>query len=209
MLYVLAALGFAGMALVGLLIWLGRSDGGTATGAQSASDVAVGLAMKPAGCTLQTFHAEHGKPDHSTVPTPDTKVEWNSFPPTTGPHYGGTAVWGSYDVPLELTRVLHNLEHGGVYILYGPKVSKDIVSEIKDFWKGDPNGLIVAPQPGLGNKVALGAWVFPEVHGEEGVERGVLAKCTSFDESAYRAFLTAYRFKGPEVFPPDSMVPGA
>ena len=59
-------------------------------------------ALEDAGCTLQSFPAQENAPDHSDVPTLETKPKWNSSPPTSGPHFGQTAVWGVWDeeVPL-------------------------------------------------------------------------------------------------------------
>ena len=53
-------------------------------------------ALEDAGCTLQSFPALPNKSDHSDVPTLTTKPKWNSNPPTSGPHYGEWAIWGSY-----------------------------------------------------------------------------------------------------------------
>src|SRR5688500_16405539 len=54
-------------------------------------------ALQDAGCTLQSYPALANKSDHSDVPTLTSKPKWNSNPPTSGPHYGQTAVWGFYE----------------------------------------------------------------------------------------------------------------
>jgi hypothetical protein len=33
-------------------------------------------------------------------------------------------------------------------------------------------------------------------------------KCTKFDDNAFSAFFDEFQFKGPERFPPDTLLPG-
>ena len=102
-------------------------------------------ALEAAGFTLQSFPALPNKSDHSDVPTLETKPKWNSSPPTSGPHYGVPAVWDFYDEPVPLVQTVHNLEHGGVVIHYGPQFPKAEVEKIREWYVDDPNGLVVAP----------------------------------------------------------------
>ena len=95
---------------------------------------------------------------------------------------------------------MHNLEHGGIYILYGNKVPHATVDELRTFYDKHLNGTILAPLPRLGNKVALGAWTTNSAsQPNNGIAR--LVKCTTFNEKAYAAFFSAYQGKGPERFP--------
>lgn len=167
--------------------------------------------LADAGCTLQSFPALPNKADHSDVSTLEKKPKWNSNPPTSGPHYGQAAVWGSYDEPVPLVQTVHNLEHGGVVIHYGPGVPKAEVDKIKgSFYSDDPNGIIVAPLASNGNKITLSAWTAPDAStGTRDRGRGWLATCTAFDEGAFDAFLDAHRFQGPERVPPELLAPGS
>lgn len=45
-------------------------------------------------------------------------LPYNSSPPTSGPHYGNPAPWGIYDHELPDEQLVHNLEHGGIWISY-------------------------------------------------------------------------------------------
>jgi hypothetical protein len=159
-----------------------------------------------AACTLQAVDAQPGR--HSLGP--DETANWNTDPPTSGPHFGfdnnqnqGTVIWGAYEEPLQLARVVHNLEHGGIYIFYGDGVPETTVEQLRAFYDDHEKGTLLAPYPKLGGQIALGAWVSA---GEEA--KGYLAKCPSFDEDAFSAFLSGFQFKGPERFPPDSLLPG-
>lgn len=164
----------------------------------------VAQALRAAGCTYQTFPAQERGHTTSIV----EKIKWNSAPPTNGMHYQAPAIWGAYREPLLLSQVVHNLEHGGVYVLYGSRVPDDVVSQLRAVYDDDPVGLLLAPLPSLGGTFALGAWnTASEDAPEEG--RGILAKCEQFDENAVRTFVDEMRFKAPERFPPEALQPGS
>ena len=95
-------------------------------------------------------------------------------------------MYGFYSEPVELARVLHNLEHGGVYMLYGPKTPADTVELLREIYDRDPRGLVVAPLPELGDEIALGAWTSP-APGSSEIGTGHLAKCTAVDKGAFEA----------------------
>ena len=177
---------------------------GMRSGAPSEEDIRADLVT--AGCTLQAVQAQPGT--HSLAA--DETTTWNTDPPTNGPHFGGTAgadagtvIWGLYEEPVQLARVVHNLEHGGVYMFYGDEVPESVVAELRTFYDRHERGTLVAPYPSLGDTVALGAWV-----AEGGEAKGYLAKCTEFDQAAFSAFFSGFQFKGPERFPASSLLPG-
>lgn len=185
---------------VGIVVWLlvGSSN------SSAAADDAI-AAMKAAGCTVQVVDAIPG--DH-TITTPDgTSKKWNTFPPTSGPHYATPAIYGKYTEPLNQAQVVHNLEHGAIAIQYGPDVPASTVAELESFYEDHSTGTLLAPLPGLGDKIALGVWT---TESASTPEKGTvyLAKCTEVDNDAYAAFFDAFQFRGPERFPADSMLPG-
>mgnify|MGYP000678058741 CR=1 FL=1 len=192
LLYLVAGSGIAAIAVVLAIVFL--AGGGSGRDAQAA--------LVQAGCTVRTFPGQTAQ--HTTELL--EKIKWNSSPPTNGRHYQVPAVWGAYDEPLVLSQVVHNLEHGGVYMLYGSGVDADTVTSLRRIYDDDPRGLLLAPLPSLGKEFALGAWT--TVEEEPGDGTGRLARCARFDADAVRAFLDAYRFQGPERFPPESLQPG-
>lgn len=196
--------GIAGAGLLGVLVVLALFAFG---GSSSADAGSVRTAMEAAGCTLTTAKAQ--KRDHS-IANPDDTFKWNTTPPTSGPHYEGPAIYGAYTAPLQLARVVHNLEHGAVYIMYGDAVPDEEVAKLRAFYDDDSTGMLLAPLPSLKKTIALGVWVTPSAT-SEGSDRGngYLAKCTAFDEAAFSAFRDELRFQGPERFPPSTMEPGA
>lgn len=196
-LYLIAGSGLAALAIVLAIVFLaGGGDGGERA------------ALEDADCTLEVKPGLKG--DH-TLQISETSEKWNTDPPSSGPHNELPAIWGSYDEPVPLAQTVHNLEHGGIVIHYGPDVPAAEVDEIRTFYNDDPNGLIVAPLSSLGDKIALTAWTTPEEvttsSGDSG--QGFLAECTRFDEDAFSAFVDEHRFKGPERFPPESLTPGS
>jgi len=162
-------------------------------------------ALEAAGCTLTTANALRGV--HSITSPGGTSDEWNTDPPTSGPHYEVPAVWGSYTEPANQAQLVHNLEHGGVTIQYGPDVPATTLAELQEFAQDNPRGTILAPYEPLGDQIALGAWV-TESASQPDKGTTYLAKCAAFDAEAFQAFLDAYQFQGPERFPADSLLPG-
>lgn len=198
MLYLIGAIGIVALAVVLAILVLsgGGKDEQTALGS--------------AGCTLESFPAVPNEGDHSDVPTLARRPEWNSNPPTSGPHYQEWAVWGFYDEEVPLVKSVHNLEHGGVVIHYGPQVTESELEKLRSFYDDDPNGILVAALPSNDDKITLSAWTAPDAStGTADPGRGWLARCPSFNEDAFATFIKSHRFKGPERIPPEQLAPGS
>jgi hypothetical protein len=99
---------------------------------------------------------------------------------------------------------VHNLEHGGIFILYGDEVPDSTVAQLEAFYDDHKTGTIMASLARLGDEFALGAWT---AEGDEA--SGHLAKCKTFDEGAVSSFFGAFQFLGPERFDPSDLQPGA
>ena len=160
--------------------------------------------LEAAGCTLRSFKGVSRAHISNASARPKS---WNSFPPTSGPHYVTPAVYGFYNDEVELARILHGLEHGGVYFLYGAKTPPDTADRLRKIYDEDPRGLVVAPLDELGDKIALGAWTSGDP-GSNDVGTGHLAMCTKVDEKAFDAFIDEYRGRGPEGTPLNLLQPG-
>jgi hypothetical protein len=190
--------------IVGVVIALGvvAAALGVVGGGGGKTDIpGLRTTMREAGCTLQVAPALKGV--HSITDPSKTSPEWNTDPPTSGPHYAVPAVFGIYEEPIEMARLVHNLEHGGIYILYGKDVPDSTVEQLRSFYERHKTGTIMAPLDRLGEKIALGAWV---VDGD--THNGFLAKCTSYDENAFGTFFRTLQFRGPERFDPSQLQPG-
>jgi Protein of unknown function (DUF3105) len=183
-LYAVAGSGIVLLAAV--LAFLAFAPSGNGSG-----DEELARTIRAAGGTFQTFESE----GRTHVGDLNAKVDYKTDPPTSGTHYGIPAVWGIYERPLNQIQAVHNLEHGGIAIQYGDDVSEADVRRIEAFYREDPNGMLVAPLPRLGNQIALTAWTH-------------LAKFPRFDEKAFEDFRDTYRGKGPEPFSIEDLQPG-
>lgn len=197
LLYILAATGLIGLAIVLGVVFFAGGGG----------DEDLAATMQAGGCELKAVPAAVG--DHSAEETATSNPKWNTDPPTSGPHFQTPAVYGEYTEPLQIAQVVHNLEHGAVFVLYGPQVPAATVQQLRDFYAEDTRGMLLAPYPKLDDKIALGAWTVPDDF-EPGGTNGTayLATCTRFEENAFSTFRDDLRFRGPERFPPDSLQPG-
>jgi hypothetical protein len=172
----------------------------------------VAAALRDAGCTdrdVAPYPPEHDANYHLDYPTLTTKEHWSTFPPSAGGHYRLWATWGFYREPVNPRMAVHNAEHGGVVLWWGPEVPAATVSELKRFYDEQPVGVLATPLAGLGNRLALTAWTAdPKWKGDPAYayERGDygtghVAICTRFDEKAFAAFRDAYRGHSPQGFP--------
>ena len=174
-------------------------------------------ALQAAGCTLQNVPVmmKNAKPwqehvgDGSPIKTYPKGFEYSTFPPTSGPHYPIPAPWNVYDDPVDEHILVHNLEHGGVVVQYGKDVSQEDLNSLLDWYRKDPNGIVIAPLPALGNTIALAAWSADTnlKAGKVSNQRAHLAKCPGFDEKAVDSFANTYGFRGPEYHPRAVLTP--
>jgi hypothetical protein len=187
-LYAIAGSGAVALVAVVLFVVLGGAGNG---GAKAAAK-----ALAAAGCQYKHYPAQPRTPHYQTL-NPSPPPSWNSFPPSSGRHFYQWVLWGDYTEPVPLIKEVHNLEHGGMIIQYGNKVPKADIDQINAFWQGDPNAMLVAPLPKLGNKIAMTAWT-------------QWAECTSFNQNAFTKFRSAFRYHAPEspVFPKSALEPG-
>lgn len=113
-----------------------------------------------------------------------TKVTYNSNPPTSGDHWPKPAEWGFYENPLPDERLVHNLEHGGIWISYKNVDNETFVNLYKIAQKY-PQAVIVTERQQNDAKIVLASW-------------GKLLKLNMFDENLIISFITTNVNKAPE-----------
>ena len=204
----------AGIA-IGVIVVV-SAGGGTSSG----STEALAKTMTAAGCTYRTVAPLPPKKDptavnggyHADVPSLSTPTKglWSTFPPSGGAHYGLWANWSFYRQPVNPRQVVHNEEHGGVIMWWGPEVSSSTIDKLEAFYNEKAEGMLGTPVAGLGKKIALTAWTGdPSKYYRNGYYgTGHIAVCPAFDEKAFTAFRDAFRGKGPEGIPLSSDAPG-
>jgi hypothetical protein len=114
------------------------------------------------------------------VASADTQHEqYNSDPPTSGPHLPYIAPWGVHTRPIVRELQVHNLEDGGVVVQYNCECP-DLVAKLKAVVDRYDRHVILAPYPGMKQKIALTAWTRLDTLDE-------------FDEARVARFIEAYR----------------
>jgi len=192
MLYGLAGTGVVVLAAV--IVFIAVAAGG------GSGDKNVVDAMKKAGCTYKVVKGDSAGHHVTSL---NAKIKYNTFPPSSGTHYYQPAVWDFYTDPVNPIQVVHNEEHGGVIIWWGPDVPESTIEQLRNFYNEDPVSMFGTPIAGLGKKIALTAWTSDS----DGIH-GRVATCTRFDEKAFTAFRDAFRGKGPEGVPMEANQPG-
>jgi uncharacterized protein DUF3105 len=203
MLALFAASGVA--MLVGVIAFLSLS-GGSGT----PSDADAKAAMLAAGCTFKSAPAKPYKNNEVHI-LEGTVIKYPTFPPSGGPHYGSPAIWDFYTEPVDPRLLVHNQEHGGVILWWGPDTPQSTVTELRSFYDSSPVSMAGSPLKGLGKRVAITAWTGdaqrygsdPGYFGD-----GKAAVCPTFNEKAFKTFRDTYRGKGPEGISMDVNQPG-
>lgn len=125
-----------------------------------------------------------------------TDLEYSTSPPVFGDHYADWAAYTTYDFPVPLGFLVHDLEHGAVVIFYDcPDGCSDEVESAQAFidaLPADPRcsadvrvQVVLVPRPGLGSRWAASAWGY-----------SLNAEC--FDPEAFGQFYDAHHARGPE-----------
>jgi hypothetical protein len=129
--------------------------------AVSAIGFGGGSSSASAACTTQSFPSAKNEAS-AHLPADDAaaraKVKWDSDPPTHGTHDPVPALWGVYDTEVDQAKLIHNMEHAGVVVQYGPKVPQKDVSALLSDVQTDYQWMVVAPYAKLGDKIAYEYW---------------------------------------------------
>src|SRR3989338_7580172 len=97
--------------------------------------------------------------DHIAVGAPHE--EYNSDPPTGGWHYDMPAQTGIYDKELPDEQLVHNLEHGHVWISYRPgAIDSESIEKLVNLAKKYGPKMIVTPRPSNPSPIAIAAWQY-------------------------------------------------
>ncbi|HZP71941.1 MAG TPA: DUF3105 domain-containing protein [Gaiellaceae bacterium] len=197
-LYGVSAAGFVG--LIAVVLWIALSGSGVGSTKKLAQELAT------ANCTFRTVTAYVPKGEGTHVPSLTSNDHWNTDPPSNGQHYPIWAPWGFYTQAINPRYVVHNQEHGGVVVWWGPNVAPGTVQKLRDWYLAEPTGSFGTPYPKLGSKVAITAWTGDPSHYQYNgyYGQGHIAICPSYTPAAAKAFTEfrkVYRGHGPEGIP--------
>ena|SRR3989344_7539589 len=122
--------------------------------------------------------------------TPGHQHTYNSNPPTSGWHHSNPAEWGIYKEELPDETLLHNLEHGGIWISYKPDVSDEMKQKSEGLYEKYGRKIIVTPRSKNDTDIALAAWT-----------RLDKFNVNEYSDERVEKFIKAFRNKGPEFVP--------
>lgn len=153
---------------------------GATVAVRSAPDkVVTGLAG------VQSFTEEGG---HIEGP-----MAYPQSPPAGGRHDPAWLNCGIYPAPVRNENVVHDLEHGAVWITYRPDLSKSEVGDLTKFATGQTY-LVLSPYPDLSAPVVVSAW-------------GKQLRLTGVRDPRLREFVKAYK-QGPQTPEPGASCSG-
>lgn len=93
----------------------------------------------------------------------DEPIEYELSPPSSGDHRARWGRWGEYSY-MPPQRWLHNLEHGGVALLYHPCADEAVTDALREIARARPEDetgpfrWVMTPYVGLPSAVAVVAW---------------------------------------------------
>ena len=132
------------------------------------------------------FMADQGR-EHVAL---GTAFNYNSNPPTSGPHHVNPAEWGVYSEEIPDQVLIHNLEHGGIWIAYKPGIGPAVAARLDAIAKEFGRKVIMAPRSANDADIALAAWNYLDKFSQ-----------TEFSEERVRKFIQAHINRGPEFVP--------
>jgi len=106
--------------------------------------------LSPLGQVFEEQKVSHIKPG-------EEHEVYNSNPPTSGAHWVDPAKWGIYDKPLIDEQVVHNLEHGGIWISY-KNIDESTLESLKKIAEASSQSVIISPREGNDSKIVLASW---------------------------------------------------
>lgn len=112
---------------------------------------------------------------------------YSSNPPTSGWHYPRSAEWGFYTKKLPDERVVHNLEHGGIWISYTSSVSQSTLDRVRSLAQQYPKSVIVTKRDPNDAPIAVASW-------------GQLMELQEFDSDRITTFIKENMNNSPEPF---------
>ncbi|HEV2069053.1 MAG TPA: DUF3105 domain-containing protein [Acidimicrobiales bacterium] len=110
-------------------------------------------------------------------------VEYSQTPPVGGDHDPAWQNCGVYREPVREENAVHSLEHGAVWITYGPDLEDEAIQALEERARGETH-VLVTPFEELGDRVVLSAW-------------GRQLRVDSADDERIDAFISAFQ-QGPQ-----------
>lgn len=138
----------------------------------------------------EIFATQHDIQGQTHIPIGASHPPYNSNPPSSGWHYEQPANWGYYTRELPDEQLVHNLEHGGIWIAYRPTLDAGIVERMEEASKPWSRRIIMEPRSANDADIALVAWEWVDTF-----------SASEFSEKRLVDFIKEYYDEGPEKIP--------
>ena len=166
--------------VIGLGLWFfTKSSGGMKKGNE--------LSIEPVSKAVEGT-VEYKIESRNHVAEGTAVTTYNSNPPNSGDHWPAPAKGGTYDSSLPDEQLVHNLEHGYIWISYRPDVAQDVKDALKKIVGDDNWKMVLEPRDKDDGMIALAAW-------------GRVLKLDTPDYDKVKDFIRTYRNRGPEKTP--------
>jgi len=122
--------------------------------------------------------------EHIVDPSEFDPADYNSEPPTSGPHMGVIAPKAFYDEPIHDAYLVHNMEDGFVVIYYRPDLDAGKLDAIRALAArhnqgAGHSGVVAVPREGISEEVILAAWT-------------KMLRLPAYEEARAEAFVAKY-----------------
>jgi hypothetical protein len=122
------------------------------------------------------------------IPVGSPRPNYNSNPPTSGPHYASPLRAGVYPQQPPDENLVHNLEHGHIWLSYRDADDTETIDTLTTIQSQFPLWVVVSHRPQNDDRLVAAAW-------------GRMLPMEEPDTDTILAFITRHRNRAPESVP--------
>ena len=115
---------------------------------------------------------------------PGESVSYKTNPPTSGPHWVNPADWRFNDKKFPDEQLVHNIEHGGIWITY-KDLDEENVNKLKNMAKNNSNSVVITKREENSDSVVVASW-------------GRMMKLSEVNETLIQKYIDTYINQSPE-----------
>lgn len=115
---------------------------------------------------------------------PGQSVSYNTNPPTSGPHWVNPADWRFNDKELPDEQLVHNIEHGGIWVTY-KNLDEEGIKKLKSIARNNSNSVVITKREENDDPVVISSW-------------GRMMRLTEVDEALIQKYIDTYINQSPE-----------
>jgi len=117
---------------------------------------------------------------------PGEPVSYKTNPPTSGSHWTNPAGWKFNDKSVRDEQIVHNLEHGGIWITY-KDLSDENVDKLKEIARNNSGSVVVSKRDENDDSIVVASW-------------GRMMRLVEVDEALIQKYINTYINQSPEKF---------